>query len=483
MNITDPLFLHCRGKPADVALAAPGTALNLMSYARLGRAIDNVCRRIIAAGFEPGQRVAVFIDDPLLHAIVLLALTRLGIVTISGRNRDFSWRFEIDAVIADASFPFPVQRIILADPEWITGSDRPLEAKYVYRASPDDLCRIFLTSGTTGDEKAVAVTHGMLAARIARQYLLFGSVVSFSSRIFMDMRLTTSLGFQLLIATLWRGGALFMTGEPQETVNALPIYKVQSMIASPGGLANFLDAAERRPQYECRFDGLWTGGSSVPAALSDRARTRLCANLTIAYGSTEATMVASMPAQFAAGIQGAAGYVFPGITVEIVDDNGTPLLSNKEGIVRIKSRFGADGYLGDPEETARVFRDGWFYPGDTGYLTKDNMLVISGRASSVVNLGGEKANPERIEEILTEHASVAQAAVVAIAGDSGIDELFALVVPRSYLDTDALREHCRAALPSAFVPAHFIAVPEIPHNDTGKIERGKLMDLLKSKMN
>src|SRR4051812_41674581 len=122
------------------------------------------------------------------------------------------------------------------------------------------------------------------------------------------------------------------------------------MIASPGGLMELLDAAEKRPQYECRFEAIWTGGSSVPAALSERARMRLCTNLTIAYGSTEATMVASMPAQFGAGIAGAVGYVFPGVTVEVADQGGSPLPAGREGIVRIKSKWGATEYLGDPAE-------------------------------------------------------------------------------------------------------------------------------------
>ena len=484
MNIVEPIFLQCRNKPAEIALAAPGTALNVVSYGRLARSINNVCRRVISTRLSAGNRVAVFIEDKILHAIVLLALTRLGIVTISGRNKNFSKRFGIDAVIADKSFTFPVDKIILADFDWISGDDRPLDGKYIYRAAPDDLCRIFLTSGTTGDEKAVAVSHRMLAERIARQDLHFGSTISFSSRVFVDLSLTTSLGFQLLIAMLWRGGALFVAGDDQATISSFPIYKVQGMIVSPGGLAEVLEAVERRPQYECRFDAIWTGGSSLPKGLSDRARMRLSSNLTFAYGSTEATMVASMPAQFSDGVPGAVGYVFPGIKVEIADNEGLPLATGKEGIVRIKSRFGATEYLGDPEESARVFRDGWFYPGDIGYLTNDNMLVISGRGNSVMNLGGEKVSPEKIEEVLLAHPGIAQAAVLAMLSDLGLEQqIYALIVPRSHLDVNEVRAHCLAHIPTKLIPSRFITVNEIPKNDTGKIDRQRLRELAKSKLN
>ena len=69
----------------------------------------------------------------------------------------------------------------------------------------------------------------------------------------------------------------------------------------------------------------------------------------------------------------------PGTTVQIVDGSGAVLSPGQEGIVRIKSDDAVDGYLGDAAETAQAFRDGWFYPGDTGTLDADEMLVVTGR--------------------------------------------------------------------------------------------------------
>ena len=144
-------------------------------------------------------------------------------------------------------------------------------------------------------------------------------------------------------------------------------------------------------------------------------------------------MVASMPAHFAPDLPGAVGFVLPGINVQIVDEGGVPLPRGKEGIIRINSEYGAREYLDDPEESARVFRDGWFYPGDLGYLTEQNMLVISGRTKTVINIGGEKVTPERVEEVLSAHPSVQQVAVLAVHNERGVDDVCALVVPRSAL--------------------------------------------------
>jgi acyl-CoA synthetase (AMP-forming)/AMP-acid ligase II len=150
MNIVEPIFAQSANKPAELALCAPGTGFNLISYGRLARSVNNVCRRIIAAGLLPRNRVAVFIEDPIFHAIVLIALTRLGTVTVSGTTRGFSWHFAIDAVVADQPFEFPAGKVILAHADWTSGEGEAREQQYLYRAAPGDVCRIFLASGTNG---------------------------------------------------------------------------------------------------------------------------------------------------------------------------------------------------------------------------------------------------------------------------------------------------------------------------------------------
>src|SRR5262245_24687493 len=122
MNIVEPIFAQCRNKPAELAVCAPGTEFNMVSYARLERCVNNVCCRVISLGLAPRSRVAVFIADPIFHAIVLIALTRLGIVTISARSRNFSWRFAVDAAISDQPFQFSKGRFILVDSSWTTGN-------------------------------------------------------------------------------------------------------------------------------------------------------------------------------------------------------------------------------------------------------------------------------------------------------------------------------------------------------------------------
>jgi acyl-coenzyme A synthetase/AMP-(fatty) acid ligase len=91
--------------------------------------------------------------------------------------------------------------------------------------------------------------------------------------------------------------------------------------------------------------------------------------------------------------------------------------------------------------------------------------------------------PERVEEVLSSHPSVQQVAVLAVHNESGVDDVSALIVPRSALDAQALKAFCSERLPSKFVPTQFIAVSNLPRNEMGKIERLKLLDLVKNKLN
>ena len=267
MNIVEPIFVQCRTKPGDLALAAPGADLSMMSYGRLRRSVDNFCTKVLSLDLLPGQRVAVFIQEPILHCVALIALARLGIVTVSGRKKDFSWRFSIDAVISDSPYNFVVPRIILVDQSWIAGDSVAIDEKKIHRGSAAEVCRVMLTSGTTGEEKGVAVTNRVMAARIDRQSLFFGRRATFCARTYLDLGLYNALGYQVLLATLWRGGALILPGDPQRTISALPIYKVQNMVSSPRGLLKILEAVERRPEYQCGLEAAFTAGSALPGLL------------------------------------------------------------------------------------------------------------------------------------------------------------------------------------------------------------------------
>jgi acyl-CoA synthetase (AMP-forming)/AMP-acid ligase II len=481
MNIVDLILFQCRQQPPVAALCAPGSKLNLVSYSRLEHFIHNVSRQARSLGLQHGNIVAVFVEDHIFHVALILGLGRLGIATVSVRITDLPKEIHVDAVVSDAPRPFQhAKRTIIADMSWLMGDGKPLDVERELQNDEEDIGRIVLTSGTTGDSKAVALSNNMVLERTFLYTWVFGSSVSDSARVLVDPGLVTAFGYFLLIYLLSKGGTVFFRGPNAiETMQALDLYKVQCIVAAPAALAEFVDLYDKAPTYRSKLDVILTGGSPLGKALAERIRTRLCSNLIYGYGSAEACTVASAPVHATGHIPGAVGYIAPGFTVEAVDEADRVLPVGQSGRLRMHSRFNVNGYLGDPPESENAFRNGFFYPGDLGSVTAERVLVITGREKSVLNLGGDKLNPERIEAVLQTFPDVAHAAAFGVPNALGIEELWAAVVWRARADEPGLRAHCQRQLPVGFVPVRFLAVDTIPRNEMGKIDRRRLLEIVR----
>jgi acyl-coenzyme A synthetase/AMP-(fatty) acid ligase len=347
----------------------------------------------------------------------------------------------------------------------------------VYRSTGDDICRIMLTSGTTGDAKGVAFSHRMLIDRLQHYDVAKGPDFPFYSRVYCDLGLTTAAGFRHLLYMLTRGGTIFFYGEDAiSTIQTFDLYKVQAMIASPYALGEYLKFFEEHGEFHCGFEHISAAGGIMSKTLSERVRARMTSNLVCAYGSTEAGSVACAQAHLIANVPNAVGHVAPWITVEIVDHAGQVLRPGKEGLVRIRGPYNVRGYVGDPEATAKAFRGGWFYPGDTGYLTEDKLLVILGREDAVLNIGGDKVGPEAVEQVLTSFAGIEQAAAFSVPDQFGNGELWAAIVAPSAINEGALRTHCGQHLAAMNIPVRFVTVAQLPRNEFGKLDRARLKE-------
>lgn len=479
MNVVDPILFQCRQNPPAAAICAPGTVFNIVSYARLERFINNIGHRALAAGIRPGNIVAIMVKDYIFHASMALALARIGAATLSVSDLRLPMGLRVDAVITDARAlvgnPANLP-IIPADFTWTEGDGKHIEDRFVSPGG-DEVARIVLTSGSTGMPKAIAVTHALEMRRIERYAYVFGASFAECSRVFSDMGLGQSTSFRMLIYVLGRGGTFFFPGaDPMDSLQTFGLYKVQGLLASPGGLNGFLKFYEANSAFQPGFSAIVTTGAPLHKSLSERVRARLGSNLVFFFGTSETATIAATSAHMVAESPGAVGRVVPGVTVEIVDAERRVLPQGAEGFVRVRSPTMVDGYLGDPEQTRVSFRDGYFHSGDLGYLTKDGMLVISGRENEVLNLGGVKMRPTIVEEILTAFDSIDQAAVFAMPNNLGVDELWALIVAKSPIDEKALRAYCEQRLPLAAWPARVVTVDQLPRNENGKIERHRVRD-------
>jgi acyl-CoA synthetase (AMP-forming)/AMP-acid ligase II len=441
--------------------------------------MNNVARRATACGLKRGSVAVLSTDQPLLEAALILGLAQAGIITMSvGMLPPLG--LKIDAVIGATTQPFaPATQHLPLDDSWIMDDGAPVGTTPGVQSEGDDVCRIVLTSGTTGDPKAVALTHQQVMARNARFEYLFGPRLPTLSRIYIGLSLASSLGYYFLPYILGRGGTVFFRGASIENaLRMFEVFRVEAMLASPSALAQLVAICDRDPLNAAHFDTILSSGGLLPRSLVERIRPRLCSHLITAYGATETTISATAPAHRIAHIEGAAGYVTPGARIEIVDEANRPVSAGSEGIVRIASEFAIDGYIDDPVESAKVFREGWFYPGDLGSLTTDSLLIISGRQNNILNIGGEKIAAERVEAVLTAFEGVQQAAAFVATNKAGVQEVWAAVVCPETFDAEKLRAYCRAGMPPHFVPAHIENLDVLPMSAMGKVILPRLKEMV-----
>jgi len=217
------------------------------------------------------------------------------------------------------------------------------------------------------------------------------------------------------------------------------------------------------------------GGAMLPPSIALAARAMLCPNVVGVYGSTEAGGISHTPAAVLQAHPDAAGFVLPGVEVQIVDAEGQVCAAGVEGVVRVRTPDMLCHYIGDAEASAECFRDGWFHPGDLGVLRADGLLRITGRADEMINAGGVKVNPAVVDAFLLTQPGVVDAAAFARRRAGGTDLVWAAVVPGEGFNEQAVLEACRQRLNSR-APVRLLQMAQIPRNAMGKPVRVRLTE-------
>jgi acyl-CoA synthetase (AMP-forming)/AMP-acid ligase II len=483
MNIVEPILFQCKLNPLAMAICVPGSKYGSVNYGMLDRFIHNAARTALKSGIAPRTLVATYIKDTVLHTSLTLGLMHVGVTTLSLRGPKPVAGITPDVILTDAPGKISGGVTVLGvEQSWLEDDGAAATGVNAPHNNEDDVCRIILTSGSTGIPKGIAFSHRALAARIEYYMYSKGPRFAHCPRFFCDLGIATSPGFGYVMSLLSRGAAIYFLGpDPADILQIIDLHKVQGMATSPYGLGEFLRFFEADSAFEVTFDHIICQGAMLSPELSLRARARMCQNLYSSFGSTETSTVAFGPASVLEKVPGAVGYIQPGVTVEALDSSEKILPALHDGALRIRTDHMAAGYVGDPEATQMFFRDGYFYTGDIGHLTPDGLLIISGREKTALNIGGDTVHPEVVEEVIASFEGIREAGAFPVNNDLGIAELSALVVTRGPLDEVALRNHCASRLPPSCVPVKFVVVEALPRGGQGKLERKRLPEIAAAK--
>ncbi|HSV79248.1 MAG TPA: hypothetical protein VLK85_08580, partial [Ramlibacter sp.] len=121
----------------------------------------------------------------------------------------------------------------------------------------------------------------------------------------------------------------------------------------------------------------------------------------------------------------------------------------------------------------KMFRDGWFYPGDRGQVHADGMLVIESRVDEIINVGGTKVNPAEVEQVLLEDPDIVDAAAYGVTDAAGRVLLLAAIVCRQPVDEQRTLARCHAVLGQKS-PRRLVRLARLPRNEAGKVLRREL---------
>ena len=218
-----------------------------------------------------------------------------------------------------------------------------------------------------------------------------------------------------------------------------------------------------------------SGASRLSPVVADRMRERFGLEIHEGYGLTEASPVVTSSAGIS-GRPGSVGRVLGGQDVRLVGGDGEDVPIGDAGEVWVRGDNVFQGYLNEPEATARVLVDGWLRTGDIATVDDDGYLYLVDRAKDLIIVSGFNVFPGEVEQVLQSHPEIREAGVLGVPHPHHGEAVKAYVVlaEGADVDEDSLIDHCLDYLSRYKCPSKVIFVDELPRNAGGKLIRREL---------
>jgi acyl-coenzyme A synthetase/AMP-(fatty) acid ligase len=322
------------------------------------------------------------------------------------------------------------------------------------------------SSGTTGTRKLMPITYGAVWRRIQ-----IPETQDDATAVTLNMFPPLSAhGARVNAGALVAGG----TNLSQATWAQLVELGINRVTGSPSHVKSLIE----RDQGENRIRSIKVAGASVSPEFVANAL-RHAEELHLAYGATEVGAVAHHTITHVDQFDGSVGLPNEGAAFQIVDEAGRPVATGVEGVVRVRTRGMVAGYIDEPELTAKVFRDGWFHPGDLGFIDARGALHITGRTNEVLNINGTKFNATVFDEIVQQYPGVSDGFCFVDTDAKGGAMLCAIVAlqpGRERTSVEALGLATKEKLGFNIIRRAYV-VESVPRNEGGKPMRAAAKEL------
>ena len=510
MNLASTLAQTALKWPLKTGLVFEGRR---WTYGQWNDWVNQTANAFRAAGVCKGDRVAFFTYNLPEQITGFYALMKLGAIPVPINYRLAA--NEVKYIIDDSGAKMLVFEESLREPVMAIKSRLAME-KFIYVGDypqPDevsfqdftapgstdeppgadigwhDTALIMYTSGTTGRPKGVVRSH--MAEIMGSMVMAIECGFRHNDVILHNKPLFHIAQFHLqLMPFIQIGGVNVLTRgfDVHETLSLVESEKVTVLHGVPTQMVMLAAADLSRYDLSSLRCGFY-GGQTLADDVTRKCMALFPEYFGNIYGSTEALAVTACDYRLHAGKLGSVGVAAVNMEVRVIrSDSHDPNDICKAGeigqlIARGPSLF--TEYWNLPDKTAEVLRGGWYFSGDVAVTDEEGFITVMGRMDHTIKSGGENIHPSEIENLLFKHPDVANAAAVGLPSQKWGQVVCAAIVRRNpALEAQALETFCLNSQDLAAFkrPRHYFFVDAIPSNPTGKVERGKLRDLLQAQL-
>ncbi len=511
------------------------------TYKQLQQKVNQLASAIIEMGLEIGDRVGIWSHNNAEWLLMQLATAKVGIilVNINPAYRTFELQYSLNklgcsALVLMRHFKTSdytqmvrelcpeiyhktynqldlveiptIERIIWIDEpgndetfsymqrfsDWMSEGDPndPRVAERQAQLKNTDAINVQFTSGTTGTPKGATLTH----RNILNNGYFIGEAMNLTEEDILCIPVPLYHCFGMVLgnlAILTHGGCIVYPNDGFEPLSVLQAVEEEKCTGLHGVPTMFIAMLDHPDFGKYDLSTLRTGimaGSSCPIEVMRRVIDEMhMSEVTIAYGMTETSPVSCQTNKHTPLEKqvSTVGLVQPALEVKIVDtETGETVPLGEKGELLTRGYSVMKGYWGDRFKTRASIQDNWMHTGDLATMDEDGYVKVVGRSKDMVIRGGENIYPVEIENYLYRHPKIRDVQIVGIPDAKYGEVLAAWIIPKEpdCLTEEEVKEFCRNNIAHYKIPTHYRFVEEYPMTITGKIQKYKIVEMMKDEL-
>ena len=348
--------------------------------------------------------------------------------------------------------------------------------------SPDQVCTVGYTSGTTGHPKGATLTHRAITLNTAMTATMH--VRTQADTVVSALPCSHVYGNVVMNAALACGMTLVLhrSFDVERVLASIETERATLFEGVPTMYHYILNHPQRHRYDLSSLTRCTVGGQTMPVTKMREVEAVFGCPLIELWGMTELGGLGTTHSLYGPRRLGSIGVPLPHLEARVVATDGSRrvLPPGDVGELQIRGPVTMKGYLGQPLATAEALEpDGWLHTGDLVRQDNDGYLFVVDRLKDLIITGGFNIYPAELERAIAEHPDVAMVAVGSVPDEDKGELAKAYVVPRpgARLDIEALDQHCRQRLAAYKVPRLYQLVEDLPKTSTGKVLRRRLREL------